>query len=90
MAMLQLLCIVSLCYVVTTPVVLIPQVIVTLVCKVISTNCLCIIVKELSTYIHLLYSDNTLYMKPSGDCDNILWVGITTPLDQRFIQQLCA
>ena len=26
---------------------------------------LCIIVKELSTYIHLLYSFNTLYMKPS-------------------------
>ena len=51
--------------IVTTPVVLIPQVIVTLVCKVISTNCLCIIVKELSTYIHLLYSGNTLYMKPS-------------------------
>ena len=50
--------------IVTTPVVLIPQVIVTLVCKVIRTNCYCLIVKDLSTYIQLLYSGNTLYMKP--------------------------
>ena len=47
----------------TAPVVWIPRVIVTLVHKVISTNCLCIIVKELRAYVHLLYSGNTLYMK---------------------------
>ena len=39
--------------IVTASVVWIPQVIVTLACEVISTNCL--IVKELSTYIHLYY-----------------------------------
>ena len=48
----------------TTTVVLIPQVIVTLVHKVISTNGQCLIVKVLGAYIHLLYSGNTLYMKP--------------------------
>ena len=59
------------------------KVIVTVVCGVI----LYIIVKELSAYIHLLYLGNTLYM---NNCDNTLWVGIATPLDQRFIHQLCA
>ena len=39
--------------IVITPVALIPQVIVTLVCKVISTNCECLMVKELSAYIHI-------------------------------------
>ena len=43
-----------------TPVVRIPQVIVTLVCEVVSTY-VHIIIKELSAYIHLLHSGNTLY-----------------------------
>ena len=39
--------------IVTTPVVLIPQVTVTLVRKVISTNCYCLMVMELSAYIQV-------------------------------------
>ena len=42
-----------------------PQVIITLVCGVISTNAnVQATDNKLSTYIHLLYSGNTLYIKP--------------------------
>ena len=45
-------------------------------------------VKELSTNIHLLYSGNTLYIKP----DEWLWHYIVdwNSNTKRFIHQLCA
>ena len=43
-------------------------------------------VKELGTYIHLLYSGNTLYIKPDARIVTLhCGLEIATPLDQRFI-----
>ena len=87
MAILQVLCI-NFVPIVTTPVVLIPQVIVTLVRKVIRKY------KLLMPYGQLVehfYIQVTLCISnPANDCDITLWVGIATPLDQRFIHKLYA